>query len=125
MKKLLIILVLLFRMPAFADDLDQYIQLLKTDLKTQARDIISKGMQTFTDEEAKRFWPIYESYMAERDKFLEARVALIKAYADDYDTMTDAKAQELLNRRFEQLRAQSKLDGISAANSRRRFQSGG
>ena len=42
--------------------------------------------------------------MAERDKFLEARVALIKAYADDYDTMTDAKAQELLNRRFEQLR---------------------
>jgi hypothetical protein len=63
--------------------------------------------------------------MAERDKFLEARVALIKAYADDYDTMTDAKAQELLNRRFEQLRAQSKLDGISAANSRRRFQSGG
>jgi len=48
--------------------------------------------------------------MAERDKFLEARVAVIKAYADDYDTMTDAKAQELLNRRFEQLRAQSKLD---------------
>jgi hypothetical protein len=48
--------------------------------------------------------------MAERDKFLEARVAVIKAYADDYDTMTDAKAQELLNRRFEQLRLRSKLD---------------
>jgi len=63
--------------------------------------------------------------MAERDKFLEARVALIKAYADDYDTMTDAKAQELLNRRFEQLRAQSKLDEDFGANSRRRLQSGG
>ena len=48
--------------------------------------------------------------MAERGKFLEARVALIKAYADDYDKMTDAKAQELLNRRFEQLKLRDKLD---------------
>jgi len=35
-KLLLIVLVLLFAMPAFADDLDQYIQLLKTDLKANA-----------------------------------------------------------------------------------------
>jgi pyruvate-formate lyase-activating enzyme len=111
MKKLLIVIaLLLFAMPSFADDLDQYIQLLKTDLKAQARDIISRGMQTFTDEEAKRFWPIYESYMSEREKFIDARVAVIKAYADDYDTMTDAKAQELLNRRFEQLKLRIKLD---------------
>ncbi|HXJ89349.1 MAG TPA: hypothetical protein VMS18_21205 [Candidatus Binatia bacterium] len=110
MKKLLIVLALLFAMPAFADDLDEYIQLLKTDLKAEARDIISKGMQTFTDEEAKRFWPIYESYMAERGKFLDARVAVILDYVDNYDKMTDAKAQELLNRRFEQLKLRNKLD---------------
>ena len=110
MKKLLIALALLFVMPAFADDLDEYIALLKTDLKAQSRDIISTGMQTFTDEEAKRFWPIYESYMAERDKFIDARVAVIKAYADDYDKMTDAKAEELLNRRFQQIQLRNKLD---------------
>ena len=110
MKKLLIVFALLFAMPAFADDLDAYVQLLKTDLKAESRDIITKGMQTFTDEEAKRFWPIYESYMTERGDFLEARVALIKAYANDYDTMTDAKAQELLNRRFEQLKLRNKMD---------------
>ena len=110
MKKFLIIFALLIAMPALADDLDQYVQLLKTDLKAQSREIITKGMQTFTDEEAKRFWPIYDSYMAERGKFLEARVAVIKAYADDYDTMTDAKAQELLNRRFEQIKLRNKLD---------------
>jgi hypothetical protein len=110
MKKLLIVLALLFAMPAFADDLDEYIQLLKTDLNAQAKDIISKGMQTFTDEEAKRFWPIYDSYMAERGKFLDARVAVIMAYADNYDKMTDAIAQDLLNRRFEQLKLRNKLD---------------
>ena len=110
MKKLLIILALLFAMPAFADDLDEYIQLLKTDLKAEARDIITKGMQTFTDEEAKRFWPIYDSYMAERSKFLDARVALLLDYADNYDKMTDEKAQQLLDRRFEQLKLRNKLD---------------
>ncbi len=40
-----------------ADDMDEYVQLLKTDLKVQSREIISKGMRTFTVEEAKRFWP--------------------------------------------------------------------
>jgi hypothetical protein len=110
MTKLLIVLALLFAMPAYADDLDEYIRLLKTDLKTEARDIISKGMQTFTDEEAKRFWPIYDSYMAERGKFLDARVAVLLDYADNYDKMTDEKAQQLLDRRFEQLKLRNKLD---------------
>jgi pyruvate-formate lyase-activating enzyme len=110
MKKLLIVFALLFAMPAFADDLDQYIQLLKTDLKANARDYVSKGMVTFTDEEAKRFWPIYESYMAERGKFLDARLALILDYADNFDKMTDAKAQEMLNRRIEQLKLRNQLD---------------
>jgi hypothetical protein len=110
MKKLLIVLALLFAIPAFADDLDEYIQLLKTDLKAEARDIISKGMQTFTAEEAKRFWPIYDSYMVERGKFLDARVAVLLDYADNYDKMTDEKAQQLLDRRFEQLKLRNKLD---------------
>jgi hypothetical protein len=110
MKKLLMVLALLFAMPVFADDLDEYIQLLKTDLKAEARDIISKGMQTFTAEEAKRFWPIYDSYMVERGKFLDARVAVLLDYADNYDKMTDEKAQQLLDRRFEQLKLRNKLD---------------
>jgi pyruvate-formate lyase-activating enzyme len=110
MKKLLIVVALLFVAPMFAEDLDEYIRLLKTDLKAEAKDVIKKGMVTFTAEEAKRFWPIYEAYMAERGKFIESRVALIKSYADDYDKMTDAKAQDLLNRRFDQLRLRDQLD---------------
>jgi len=111
MKKLLIVIAMLFfAMPSFGDDLDQYIKLLKTDLKADARDIVNKGMVTFTPEEAKRFWPIYESYMSEREKFLDARLALIMEYADNFDKMTDEKAQQLLNRRFEQLKLRNQLD---------------
>jgi hypothetical protein len=113
MKKLLIVIAaLLFATatPSFADDLEQYLQLLKTDVRANAKEIVKKGMVTFTDEEAKRFWPIWDAYVAEREKFLDARVALITAYADDYDTMTDAKAKELLDRRFQQLKLRNQLD---------------
>ena len=116
MKKLLIVsamlsvAMLLFAKQSFADDLDEYLKLLKTDVKADARDIVTRGMVTFTDEEAKRFWPVYESYMAEREKFLDARVALIMEYADNFDKMTDERAQQLLNRRFEQLKLRNQLD---------------
>ena len=111
MKKLLIVIAaVLFATPSFADDLDQYLQLLKTDVRANAKEIVKKGMLTFTDEEAKRFWPIWDSYVAEREKFLDARVALILDYADNFDKMTDEKAQALLNRRFEQLKLRNQLD---------------
>jgi hypothetical protein len=110
MKKLLIVVALLFVAPVFADDLTRFVQLLKTDLRAEVKDIIKKGMETFTDEEAKRFWPIFDAYMAERGKFLDSRVALLKEYADNFDSMTDVRAQRLLNRRFEQLKLRNKLD---------------
>jgi len=111
MKKVLLLCAVLFATAAFAqDDLGEWLQLIKQDLVAQKKEIITKGMQTFTDEEAKRFWPIYDAYNAELGNFVDARVALLKAYAEDYDHMTDAKAEELLNRRFAILKQRDLLD---------------
>jgi len=111
MKKLLLMFTVLIATAGLAqDDLGEWLQLVKQDLKAQKKEIVTKGMQTFTDEEAKRFWPIYDAYNAELDNFVDARVALIKAYADDYDHMTDAKAEELLNRRFAIQKQRNLLD---------------
>ena len=111
MKKLFLIFTLLFGASAFAqDDTGEWLQLLKQDLRAQKKDIVTKGMQTFTDEEAKRFWPIYDAYNAELGNFVDARYALLKAYADDYDKMTDAKATELLTRRFSIQKQRALLD---------------
>ena len=111
MKKILLAFSLLFTTVVFAqDDLNEWIQMLKQDLRAQKKQTITKGMQTFTDEEAKRFWPIYDAYNTELENFVDARVALIKAYADDYDSMTDAKATDLLNRRISIQKQRSLLD---------------
>lgn len=110
MKKLLIVVALLFVAPVFADDVSEYVQLLKSDLKANSKEIVKKGMQTFTNEEAKLFWPIYDAYLAERGRFLDARVALLQEYAKEFDSMTDETAQALLNRRFAQVKEKDKLD---------------
>jgi hypothetical protein len=80
--------------------LTELVQLLKQDLTAQKKDMITKGIQSFTDEEAKRFWPIFDAYNSELGNFVEARVALIEAYVDDGDNMNDAKATDRLNRRI-------------------------
>jgi hypothetical protein len=96
---------------AFAqDDLADWTQMLKQDLRTTKKEIITKGMITFTDEEAKRFWPIYDAYNAELGNFVDARVALLKAYSDEYDSMTDEKANDLLARRLSIEKQRAALD---------------
>jgi hypothetical protein len=92
------------------DDLTEWTQMLKEDLRATKKEIVTKGMITFTDEEAKRFWPIYDAYNAELGNFVDARVALIKTYADEYDNMTDEKATELLTRRLSIEKQRTALD---------------
>jgi hypothetical protein len=47
---------------------------------------------------------------AELGNFVDARVALLKAYSDDYDTMTDEKANDLLARRLSIEKQRAALD---------------
>ena len=97
--------------PAFAQDaLADWTQMLKQDLRATKKEVVTKGMITFTDEEAKRFWPIYDAYNTELGNFVDARVALIAAYAEDYDNMTDAKANDMLTRRLSIEKQRALLD---------------
>ncbi len=101
MKRILLVFMLFFASASLAqEDLGPWLQMMKQDLKAQKKEMVTKEMQTFTDEEAKRFWPIYDAYNTELENFVDARVALLKGYADDFDQMTDVKASDLLNRRF-------------------------
>ena|SRR5208283_955760 len=76
---------------------DQDIQLLRQDIRSQKKQIIAANLQ-LTDAEATKFWPVYDAYTVETTKIGDARVALIKEYADTYDTMTDVQAKSLIKR---------------------------
>ena len=72
---------------------DQDIALLRKDVSAAKMDVITHTMQ-FTEKEAAAFWPVYEQYAAAQKLVGDQKVALIKDYAQNYDTITDANATD-------------------------------
>jgi len=76
---------------------DQDIQALRQDLRNQRKEITAQNM-TLTADEATKFWPIFDQYRKEAIKPNDDRWALIKNYAANYNTMTDAQAQDYITK---------------------------
>ena len=74
---------------------DQDVDLLRKDIRSEKKQIIAANL-TLSDAEATKFWPVYDQYTAELVKINDTKYAAIKDYATNYDTLTDAKALELL-----------------------------
>lgn len=79
---------------------EAYLELLKSDLRTEKVAVITEGME-LTDAQSAVFWPIYRKYDAELTLLNDKRIEVIKDYAKSYDQMTDAKAKELTDRTFD------------------------
>ena len=76
---------------------DNDIEMLREDLRAQRKEITAQNM-TLTADEATKFWPIFDQYRQEAIKINDDRWALIKEYAANYNTMTDAQAQTYIRR---------------------------
>src|SRR5215470_15892669 len=70
---------------------DANIQLMRQDIRAQRKKIVAASMP-LTETEATKFWPLYDRYVGETIKVNDARFALIKEYAQNYENMTDAQA---------------------------------
>lgn len=97
--KALLTIVLLFVLAAPVAAQEQYLELLRQDVKTQKVALITEAM-SFTDAEGEAFWPIYREYDVESSKLYDGLLATIKDYAANYESMTDEKASELVKASF-------------------------
>jgi len=112
MKKLVIILVmgmslLFIQSAAFAQKsepstsasvgIEQEVQLLRSDIRSAKKQIIAENMK-LTDAQADKFWPVYDAYTHETTELGDASYALVKEYAQNYGTMTDAQADSLVDK---------------------------
>ncbi len=93
MKKLLMVITLLF-VAKSANAQEQYVELLRSDLKAQKVAIVTQGM-ALQEGQSEQFWKIYRDYDYELASLTDRRIALIKDYAANFSTMTDAKADEI------------------------------
>ncbi len=76
---------------------DSDVQLLRSDVQAGKNEIITATMQ-FTDAESTAFWPIYRDYARDQQVIGDQRLALIKDYAANYDTLDDSKAGDMVQR---------------------------
>ena len=82
-------------------------QMVRSDVRANAQQITTVAME-LSEADAQKFWPIYREYELERSKWFDTRLAMIRSYAENYETMSDEAAAELSGAAFDVLR--SRLD---------------
>jgi Spy/CpxP family protein refolding chaperone len=77
---------------------DDFVNLLRKDIRSQKKQIIAENMG-LTDAEAEKFWPVYDQYAAELSKIYDAKLALLNDYANNYGSMTGDQAESYIRKR--------------------------
>lgn len=76
-----------------AQSVDQWtaIQQLQAELKADRQAVVAANLP-LTEAEARAFWPVYKDYRAEVEKIGDRVATLITAYAANFESMNDTKA---------------------------------
>lgn len=75
-------------------NLRTYVELMRSDIRTQKVALITELM-AFSEEEDAKFWPIYREYELELSRMYDDRIRLIETYGQSYAKLTDAQADDL------------------------------
>lgn len=87
---------------------EQYLELLRADLQTDKIAIMTEALE-LTTEQGEVFWPIYREYMNDLSTIGDTKIANIKDFAANYESMTADKASELAKNAFDIQEKQFKL----------------
>jgi hypothetical protein len=86
--------LLLIISPVFAQTIDDYLEVARDVLNSEKKASRRRAM-ILTDSESGPFWEMYNEYNAALYKVHTKRVNIIKDFASNYESMSDAKADEL------------------------------
>lgn len=89
-------------------NIQEYINLLRADVRQQKAEIMGAVM-ALNAQDAAKFWPIYSDYDTQLTKLNDQRIQTIKEYAQNYNDMTDEKADELVQRSVSYQKLRSEL----------------
>jgi hypothetical protein len=87
---------------------DRVLELLRQDVRSERKQLIAMNL-TMTDDEAIKFWPVFDRYTADLSKIFDSRLAIIKEYATNYATLSEEQAADLMKRSIEAEQAVVKL----------------
>ena len=73
----------------------EVIELTREVVQTERKMIVSANM-SFSDEESRQFWPVYNNYQSDIREVNDRRVELVRSYLEDYDTFSDEQAEKMI-----------------------------
>jgi hypothetical protein len=80
------------------DASDEDIRLFRKDVRSLKKQIISANMG-LSEDDAQKFWPIYDQYTAELAAINDTKFALLNEYAENHDTITNEQAEQYIKTR--------------------------
>jgi hypothetical protein len=100
MKKLTLTLIAMLSLSfIYAQTVDDYVELVRTQLKADKKVVVTEVLQ-LQKSEGDLFWPLYNEYNNAMYIIQTKRVNLIKDFAANYEKMTPEKANELVMKMF-------------------------
>ena len=78
-------------------EVEKDLALIRRDIRAEKKKIIAANM-TLTETEATKFWPVYDQYVTEMTKRNDEFFAVIKDYAANQKTISDAQASSMIKR---------------------------
>jgi hypothetical protein len=79
---------------------NQDLDLLRKDIRSQRKQLIAANLQ-LTDQEATKFWPVYDRYVTDLIAINDRKFGLIQEYADGYGKLTNEQSLSFVRRWLE------------------------
>jgi len=77
-----------------ASDMD--LEILRDTIRANRRALVAANLK-LTDEEAKRFWPVYDRYQTELTGVQDRLVTIIRDYTANFSSLSNEKALQLVD----------------------------
>jgi len=84
---------------ALAQISNSEMELVKTHFNMEKKIIVTEFM-ALNDEDAAKFWPIYNDYEREKNEVANRRWALLNKYAAEYQNLSAEKVDEMMKESF-------------------------
>jgi Spy/CpxP family protein refolding chaperone len=74
-------------------------QILLKQVMTDRKAVYANNLK-LTDDESKKFWPVYDAYEAEVKKVNDRFLANLNRFVENYDTLSESDAAEVLKEKM-------------------------
>lgn len=98
-KTILLVSLVMIGLSSFSQTMNDYLEISRELLKVEKKAAIAEIMN-LTEAESVGFWELYNEYQGKNYLIQNKRISIIKEFADNFENLSSAKADELLTASF-------------------------